>query len=298
MKVLITGSSGFIGSEVTRSFLAQGDPLLRLTRTKRAVASNAFLSWDPERGLLKPAGLEGLDAVIHLAGDPIAQGRWTPEKKARIRNSRVAGTGLLAKTLAQLKNPPKVLVCASAIGVYGSRGDETLTEDSTPGTGFLAEVGKAWEEAAQAARSRGIRVVHLRFGIVLSPTGGALKMMLPPFRMGLGGKLASGKQWMSWISLPEAVQVIHHAIKTEGLKGPVNAVSPQPVTNLEFTKTLGKVLSRPTAFPVPAFAVRLLFGEMGEELLLASARVLPKRLQESGYRFLHPTLEEAFRKTL
>jgi hypothetical protein len=235
---------------------------------------------------------------VHLAGDNIASGRWTAVKKASIRTSRVQGTTVLCEALAQLVNPPKVLLSASAIGYYGDRGETTLREESPPGTDFLAEVCQAWEAATAPAVQRGIRVVRLRFGIVLSPAGGALAKMLTPFRLGLGGVVGTGKQYMSWITLDDVLGVIHHALNTETLQGPVNAVAPQPVTNQEFTSTLGKVLRRPTRLPLPAFAARLLFGEMADALLLASTRVVPARLVTSRYTFRHPALEEALQHLL
>jgi uncharacterized protein (TIGR01777 family) len=234
---------------------------------------------------------------VHLAGENIAE-RWTPAKKVQIRDSRVKGTELLSKTLAGLSSPPAVLVSASAVGYYGDRGEEPLTDDSAPGRGFLAEVCQAWEAATEPARERGIRVVRLRLGVVLSAAGGALAKMLPPFRLGLGGRLGSGRQYVSWIALGDVVGSIQHAIVTGGLQGATNAVAPRAVTNQEFTKTLGKVLARPTAIPLPAFAARLMFGEMADELLLASARVQPAKLLASGYQFRHPELEAALRHLL
>lgn len=295
MKILVSGSTGLIGSELVSSLSHQGDQVARLVR--RTPASGE-IQWDMAAGTIEANKLEGFDAVVHLAGDPIAAGRWTPEKKARIRDSRVVGTRLLAESLARLIKPPKVFACASAIGYYGDRGNELLREESPPGRGFLAATCQEWEAASEPAAQRGIRVVHLRFGIVMSPKGGALSMMLLPFRMGLGGKLGSGRQTMSWVSIEDAVGAIHHALTTEILRGPVNGVAPNPVTNLEFTRILGKVLRRPTIFPVPGFAARLAFGEMADEALLASARVDPARLKETGYRFRHPDLETALRDLL
>jgi hypothetical protein len=235
---------------------------------------------------------------VHLAGENIAAGRWTVEKKARIRDSRVKGTKTLCEALAQLSQPPKVLVSASAIGYYGDRGAELLWENSALGTGFLAEVCQAWEEATRPAMEKGIRVVLLRIGVVLSPAGGALAKMLLPFKLGLGGIIGSGKQYMSWIALDDVVGTIDHVLITDTLQGPVNAVAPHPVTNSEFTKTLRRVLRRPTLFPMPAFAARLAFGEMADELLLASTRVEPKRLIATEYRFRYPELEDALRHLL
>jgi uncharacterized protein (TIGR01777 family) len=235
---------------------------------------------------------------VHLAGENIAKGRWNARKKARIRDSRVNGTRLLSEALTRLSKPPAVMVCASAIGYYGDRGDEVLREESASGSGFLAEVCRQWEAAAEPARKRGIRVVHLRIGVVLSPEGGALAQMLFPFRMGLGGKLGSGRQYFSWIAIDDLVTVIAHALTNDTLQGPVNAVAPHPVTNLEFTRTLGRVLARPTLFPMPALAARLAFGEMADELLLSSARVEPTRLLATAYQFRHPQLEGALRHLL
>lgn len=296
MNVLITGSTGFIGSALVASLTAGGHRVMRLVRSKPAPAAGEVF-WNPAIGSIEMPGLEGMDAVVHLAGENIAE-RWTAEKKARIRDSRVNGTRFLSDSLARLAQSPQVLVCASAIGYYGDRGAERLTEDSAPGSGFLAEVCREWEGAAEPARQRGIRVVHLRTGIVLSPTGGALAKMIPPFRMGVGGRIGSGNQYMSWIAMDDLVGIFHHVLTTETLHGPVNAVAPHPVTNLEFTTTLGRVLARPTVFPMPAFAARLAFGEMANDLLLASAHVEPTRLLNAGYAFRYPELEGALRHVL
>ncbi|MDL1875218.1 TIGR01777 family protein [Cytophagia bacterium CHB2] len=254
--------------------------------------------WDPDAGKIDAAGLEGLDAVVHLAGESIAKGRWTAAKKARIVNSRVRGTKLLAETLAQLKQPPKTLISASAIGYYGDRGDTILREDSAPGSGFLAETSVAWERAAEPAAQAGIRVAHPRTGVVLSTEGGALKEILLPFRLGVGGVMGSGKQYWSWIAFDDLIGALQHALKNESLQGPFNVVAPQPVTNREFVKTLGRVLSRPTIFPAPEFALRLLLGEMAEGLLFASARIEPAKLTATGYTFRYPDLEGALRALL
>jgi uncharacterized protein len=261
-------------------------------------SSEGSVAWDPDAGTIDAAGLDGVDAVVHLAGEGIASGRWTDERKRRIRESRVKGTRLVAETLAAMPRKPRVLVCASAVGFYGARGDEGLDESSAPGTGFLSDVCREWEAAADPARAAGIRVAHLRFGVVLSPKGGALAKMLPPFRMGVGGRLGSGAQWMSWISLDDAIGAVLHALSNDAIAGPVNAVAPNPVTNASFTKTLGGVLGRPTIFPMPASAARLAFGEMADHLLLTGQKVLPRRLLETGYRFRHPGLEEALRHLL
>jgi uncharacterized protein (TIGR01777 family) len=250
------------------------------------------------KGIDDVSGLEGADALVHLAGENIAEGRWTDEKKARIRESRVVGTRVLSEALARLQRPPKSLLCASAIGFYGDRGGEMLTEESAPGVGFLPEVCREWEAAAGPAIERGIRVVFLRFGVILSAEGGALDKMLTPFKMGVGGKIGSGKQFMSWITLDDTIGVIKHALVNETLSGPVNVVAPTPVTNGEFTRTIGRVLSLPTIFFVPAFAARLAFGEMADAALLASERVEPARLKQSGYVFQHPELDGALRHLL
>jgi uncharacterized protein (TIGR01777 family) len=272
----------------------------RLTRLVRSAttAGAAEIEWNPQAGQLEPGDLEGLDGLVHLAGENIAAGRWTAGQKARIRDSRVNSTRLLSETLAQLSRPPKVLVCASAIGFYGDRGTDLMSEDSPAGGGFLAEVCEAWEAASQPARDAGIRTVLLRIGVVLSPAGGALAKMLLPFRLGAGGVIGTGDQYWSWIGLDDVVGAIHHALISDTLEGAVNAVAPQPVTNREFTKTLGRVLSRPTLVPLPGFAARLALGEMAEALLLASTRVEPARLLASGYTFRHPELEGALRHCL
>ena len=283
MKILITGSTGMVGAALIPALKAAGHDVTRLLRS--ASAAGTDLLWNPDAGAIDVQKLEGFDAVVHLAGENIASGRWTPARKERILQSRVKGTHLLAESLAKLQRPPRVLVSASAIGYYGDRGAEVLSEESSPGTGFLPEVCRAWESATEPATNKGIRVVHLRIGIVLSTRGGALAKMLPPFRMGAGGKIGSGAQYMSWISLADLCGAILHAIKTESLRGAVNAVSPRPLTNAEFTKELGTALHRPAIFPLPAFAARLMLGEMADALLLASIRIEPARLQASGFAF-------------
>jgi hypothetical protein len=264
----------------------------------RRPASGDDIAWDIAQGVKDLPRLEGVEAVVHLAGENIAAGRWTAARKEEIRRSRVEGTRRLSESLARLSRRPKVLVSASAVGFYGNRGDEILKEDSASGRDFLAQVCREWEAATEPASRAGIRVVHPRFGVILSPAGGALKKMLLPFKMGAGGRIGSGTQFMSWIAIDDAVGAIHHAIVTEGLQGAVNAVAPTPVSNAEFTRTLARVLSRPAIAPMPALAARLAFGEMADALLLASQRVVPARLQASGYRFRHAELEGALRHLL
>ena len=298
MTILITGSSGLIGSALIPVLKAQGHQVVRLVRRKADAEAAGMASWDQAAGRLDPGIFAGVHAVVNLAGESIAGARWTPKRKARMLDSRVRGTKLLSETLAQLARPPEVLVSASAVGYYGSRGDEVMTEEKAPGTGFLPEVCVAWETATEPARQRGIRVVNLRIGMVLSGDGGALLPMASAFRMGVGGKLGEGRQFMSWITIDDLTRAILHVIVNTGFHGPVNAVAPNPVRNREFTRTMGRVLRRPTIFSMPAFAVRLMFGEMADALLLASARVEPARLMAGGFRFLHPELEEALRHAL
>ncbi|MEW6637193.1 MAG: TIGR01777 family oxidoreductase [Actinomycetota bacterium] len=294
MDVLITGATGVIGRAVSGELERGGDRVFRLTRSPRAAND---IGWDPAAGRID-GDLSGFGAVVHLAGESIAEGRWTPEKKRRILESRRQGTRLLAETLAALPEPPKTLVSASAVGYYGDRGDEVLTEESEPGSDFLATVCREWEAAADPAREAGIRVVHPRIGIVLSKEGGALGRTLPIFRLGLGGRLGSGRQWWSWISLEDVVGVIVHALENESVEGPVNTGSPSPVTNADYTRVLGRVLHRPTLFAVPAPAARIALGELADALLLASQRMRPAKLEATGYRFRHPHLEAALRQIL
>jgi uncharacterized protein len=294
-KVLISGSSGLLGSALIRSLGADGYEITRLTR--KPTSATGQIAWDFAQPLA-PQSVSGFDAVIHLAGESIAS-RWTDAKKKAIRDSRVLGTRNLAGALAGAASPPRVFISASAIGFYGDREDEVLREDSASGrSGFLPEVCREWEAAAEPAVKAGIRTAFLRTGIVLSAKGGALKQMLPPFRMGLGGRIGSGRQWMSWIDLRDEIGAIRHILANESVRGPVNSVSPHPVTNAEFTKILASVLSRPAIFPVPAFAARLVFGQMGEELLLGSQRVEPAKLLASGYVFQQPDLRQALEQIL
>ncbi len=295
MRILISGSRGFVGSSLMPVLDADGHRLARLVRAE-STAANA-IAWNPETGHVDREALEGLDAVVHLAGEPIAT-RWTSAKKARIRASRVDGTRMLSDVLASLRTPPRAMVCASAIGYYGSRGDEVLTEDSPPGDGFLAELCQQWERAAEPAIQRGIRVVHLRIGVVLSTDGGALGKILPIFRMGMGGRVGNGRQYWSWIAMEDLIGAMRHVLVTDTLRGAVNAVTPNPATNKHFTKALGRALKRPTLFPLPAFAARLMLGEMAEELLLSSARVHPGKLLMNGFTFRYPELDTALQHLL
>jgi uncharacterized protein (TIGR01777 family) len=297
MKILISGSHGLVGSALIKLLTTDGHEVVRLVRHARTVGA-AEIEWQPDKAIIDREQLEGLDAVVHLAGENIAEGRWTDEKKRAILDSRVEGTALLSETLATLKRPPTVFVSASAIGYYGDRGDELLTESSTPGNDFLAHVCLEWEKAASPAAEKGIRTVLARFGIILDQNGGALAKMLTPFQMGIGGRVGNGKQWMSWIALDDVVGAIRFMLFDRSVDGPVNYVAPFPVTNAEFTKTLGSVLSRPTFLPIPAFGVRLAFGEMGDRLLLASQRVEPAVLKARGFSFTFPRLEFALKHIL
>jgi uncharacterized protein (TIGR01777 family) len=296
-RIVISGASGLIGAALATRLAAAGHPVGRMVRGRAGVRPGD-VAWDPAAGRIDAAALEGAEAVVHLAGESIAFGRWTAAKKRAIRDSRVAGTRLLAEALAGLARPPRVLVSASAVGYYGDRGAEPLTEASPRGQGFLAEVAEAWEAAAEPARRAGLRVVHPRIGMVLAATGGALPRMLTPFRLGLGGVIGDGRQQVSWIALDDLVGALRHLLVTESLTGPVNAVAPGPVDNRELTRTLARVLGRPALLPLPAALVRLAFGEMGPALLLASARVLPVRLEATGFRFRYPALEAALRGVL
>lgn len=295
MHVAITGATGLIGSALAPSLTAGGHQVTRVTRRPQPAPG---LTWNPAAGELDPDDLRGVDAIVHLAGEPIASGRWTKRRKQRIRNSRVQGTALLARTLAEMEDGPRVLVVSSGIDYYGDRDDEVLTEDSGPGEGFLTEVCVAWEAAADPARDAGVRVVHLRTGMVLSARGGALPKLLLPFRLGVGGRFGSGRQYWSWIAIDDMVALIDHALTSPDLSGPANAVAPAPVTNAEFTRILAAVLSRPAILPVPRFAPRLVLGELADTLLFASQRAFPERAEADGFVFAHANLEEALRHVL
>ncbi|HTC49839.1 MAG TPA: TIGR01777 family oxidoreductase [Candidatus Aquilonibacter sp.] len=280
-RILVSGTSGLIGTALLPSLRTNGSSVVRLVRGP--AKSDDQISWDPSKPL-NPALISGFDAVIHLAGESI-MGRWTAAKKSKIHHSRVNGTLNLSHALANAEEKPRVFICGSAIGYYGDRSDELLREESAPGTGFLAEVCQEWEEATTPAVQADIRTAHIRTGVVLSPNGGALKAMLLPFKMGLGGRTGSGRQWMSWIDIRDMVGAMHHILKNDLIQGPVNMVAPKPVMNAEFAKTLASVISRPAIFPMPAFMVKTIFGEMGEQLLLASQKVEPGKLISSGYPF-------------
>lgn len=303
--VAITGATGMIGGALSDALRAAGHRVTGITRSRPGPDE---LQWSPREGRIDAEGLRGVDAVVHLAGeqigfdswDPrsIAEARWTPDRRRRIRASRVDGTTLIARTIAELDDGPRTLVSVSGISYYGDRGDEQLTENSSPGDLWLSEVCVAWEAAADPARDAGIRVVHPRIGIVQTPRGGALQRSLPVFRLGLGGRFGSGRQWWSWVMLADVVGVIEHALTNEGVQGPVNVTAPQPVTNAEYTEVLGRVLGRPAVLPIPEFGPRLVFGQLADELLYASARVLPEATIASGYTFRHTDLEAGLRSVL
>lgn len=293
---MITGSTGLIGSKLIPLLSGEGHTVTRLTRARSGASLNTAF-WDPESGEIEAGKLEGHDAVIHLAGENIA-GRWNRKKKSRIEDSRVKGTMLLSRTLAGLNSRPGVVVAASGIGYYGDRGNQVLTEDSGPGGGFLARLSIKWEDALGPARDAGIRVLNMRLGVVLTPEGGALGKMLPPFRLGLGGRMGSGEQYWSWIAIDDVLSAIYHSVVSEGLRGPVNFTAPKPATNREFTEALADALGRPAFFHVPGFALRALLGGMADETLLSSARAIPSRLLGSGFTFRYADLKSALNHLL
>lgn len=295
MKILVSGSHGLVGKALVKSLADDGHEVIRLVRHEHNVGAPE-IEWQPDEGRIDAQHLEGLDVVVHLAGESIASSRWTNDKKRAIRESRVKGTSLVSTTLAHLERPPSVFLSASAIGYYGNRGDELLTETSAPANDFLSSVCIEWEQASRPAAEKGIRTVNMRFGIILDANEGALAKMLTPFRMGIGGRVGSGRQWMSWIAIDDVVGAIKFVMEDKSVRGAVNFVAPNPVTNAEFTKTLGRVLSKPTIFPVPEFGARLAFGEMADALLLSSQKVDPTVLNDKGYLFNWPTLEPALRK--
>jgi uncharacterized protein (TIGR01777 family) len=294
--IAITGATGLIGTALAARLRADGYGVRRLLRSPRD-AGPGDVVWDPARGPLPPSALDGLDGLVHLAGEPIAH-RWTAERKRAIRDSRVRATELLAQAVRAVDRKPRVLLSGSAIGYYGDRGDTLLDETSTPGSDFLAQLCVDWERATAPAAEAGVRVVLLRTGIVLSPHGGALARLLPFFRLGAGGPIGSGRQWMSWIGLGDHVRAMLHALVTDSMRGPMNLVAPNPVTSADFATTLGRVLARPALVPVPALALELLYGEMARTTLLASQRALPKALSAAGFEFVEPTLEGALRAEL
>ncbi|MDM8545599.1 TIGR01777 family oxidoreductase [Candidatus Venteria ishoeyi] len=295
MNILITGASGLIGSALQQTLKQDGHQLFIMQRPLKA---DADFSWQPDKNMIHWDKTKPIDAVIHLAGANIANGRWTAARKKLIIDSREQSTLLLANTLAQLAQPPKLFISGSAIGFYGDTGAQSVDEDSPLGSGFLAEICKRWEAATQAATDAGIRTIHMRTSIVLSPKGGALRQMLTPFKLGLGGRVGSGQQYMSWVSLPEIINMIRFLLSNEQLSGPVNLASKTAVNNAEFSRMLGQVLHRPTVLPLPAFMVRLIFGEMGDALLLSSSRVYPKKLEQAGYIFMDTDLKQALNRVL
>ncbi len=288
-RVLVAGSSGFVGSRLVPELESRGFHVVPLVRTDQAPSGR--ISWSPASGRLNPSALDGAYAVVNLAGAGIAEHRWTDSYKQMLRESRLDSTRTLVQAMERCESPPSVLVNASAIGFYGDRGDEVLDETSPRGTGFLADLSAEWEETALAAQSLGVRIVLLRFGVILGPGGGALQRMLLPFRLGLGGRLGSGRQWWSWVSLDDAVGAAVFALETNALEGPVNVTAPDPIRNRDFTRVLARRLRRPALFPAPALALRALLGPMAAELLLSSTRVLPKALEGAGYEFREPDLD-------
>lgn len=291
MKIYVTGASGLVGSKLCPMLKEAGHDVISLTRAEPK--GDAQKQWDPKAETMDPAVLQGCDVLVHLAGENIADGRWTKQQKQKIHDSRVDSTKLLANTISQMENKPQAFVVASAIGYYGDRGSEVLTEASPPGEGFLPEVCINWEQAADAARDAGVRTVHVRTGVVLAKEGGALKAMLTPFKLGMGGVVGSGEQYWSWISLDDIARLFQFAIENNEVSGPINGTAPNPATNREFTKALGKVLSRPTILPMPKFAAKLALGEMAEALILASAKVTPVKAEDLSFIFNHPELKQA-----
>ena len=290
MKIAMAGASGLVGKALTPLLEADGHDVVRLVRGSPKAGE---IEWHPNQDAIDPAKLDGFEAIINLAGENVAEGRWTEEKKKKIHDSRVNGTHLISEAIAKLTSKPRIFLCASATGIYGDRGDETLDEQSESGGGFLAGVCREWEKATEPATRAGVRVVNLRFGPILARVGGMLEKMLTPFKMGLGGKIGSGKQYISWVSLEDSIGAMKLALTDESIRGPLNVVSPKPVTNERFTRALGEVLSRPTLMAMPAFAARLAFGEMADEMLLVSQKVIPKRLQAAGFQFEYSDLEMA-----
>ena len=297
MRIAITGANGTIGKFLLPTLTTEGHQVVRLVR-RYASERNPHVQWSPEEGWIDCDKLGLVDAVIHLGGEPVADGKWTADKKKRIHDSRTEGTGLLAAAMARQRPKPKVVICASAIGFYGDRGATELREDAPQGEGFLAQVCADWEQAASVLHEQGVRTAHLRFGLVLSGKGGAIDKMLPIFKKGLGGRLGSGKQYMSWVSVRDVVKAIRHVLYSNTLSGPINVTGPEPVTNAVFTRVLGRAINRPTLFPAPRFALRAAFGEMADETLLASTRALPQKLEDDGFEFTHRTIHSAMRSAL
>ncbi len=293
MKIAIAGASGLVGSALIPVLEREGADITRLVRSAPRPGE---IEWHPNQDSIEPSKLEGFDVIVNLAGENIAAGRWTDDQKRKIRDSRVGGTHLISEAIAKLEQKPRVFICASATGIYGDRDDELLDEQSDSGGGFLAGVCREWEKATEPATKADVRVVNLRFGPIMAREGGMLSKLLTPFKMGVGGKVGSGRQYISWVAIDDAVNAIKLAIDDDSIRGPVNIVSPHPVTNEEFTKALGHVLNRPTALAIPAFAARLTFGEMADEMLLVSQKVIPKRLMAAGFEFQYPELEDALRK--
>ena len=297
LNILVSGASGLIGSALIPFLTTGGHRIVRLVR-RLPLADTNEVFWDPDSGVLNPHDLGKIDVVIHLSGENIGQGRWTEDKKKRIVESRVKSTDLISKVITALNPVPRVFVCASAIGFYGDRGHLLLDESDGPGNDFISSVCAKWEKSAEPAVQKGIRTAFMRIGVVLSPLGGALSRLLWPFKIGLGAKIASGKQYMGWVSIEDVIGAVYHTMINDAVKGPVNVVSPMCSTNIEFTKTLGRVLSRPTVLSIPSVAIKILFGEMGREILLSSTRVKPETLLNTGYRFRSPHLEEALLQML